>query len=233
MPFFYIFKRPRTNSIMAGAKDGRRTLSLSTFLVMLPLAVFFGYLVFTGGFWSGTADFFLKIYVILMGTCGGFALSSCLHLITAPNRSQVQDEITASNAAEQKVSPQVKEIIKSPPDVSHELKPRNRQIKVEVPTNDPSFKIPATHTPQVKQTPPVTENASTPPQAVKLISPVVKNKPQFVDTFLKLANIAKVCQELVENEKDLSKKELTRLSLQRREFKQLYAMVKNSRFDTF
>jgi len=71
------------------------------------------------------------------------------------------------------------------------------------------------------------------PQPGKIGGSVVKNNMQFLQTFLKLAAIAKECEELVENEQDLSKKEQVRLSLQRREFRQLYATVKNSRFETF
>ncbi|OLS11970.1 MAG: hypothetical protein RBG13Loki_4425 [Promethearchaeota archaeon CR_4] len=218
---------------MAGAKDGRRILSLSTFLVTLPLAVLFGYITIKGGFWSGTGDLFLKIYVILMGTCGGFAFGSCLHLIMAPKRTQQPDDEDASRVVKQKGRPLTKENIDSPSNFTGELKPRERQIKVEIPPEDLNFKVQIKHSTEVKQTSPVTQNASTQTEAVRLTGPVVKNKHQFLETVMKLANIAKICQDLVENEKDLSKKEQTRLSLQRREFKQLYATVKNSRFDTF
>ncbi len=101
-------------------------------------------------------------------------------------------------------------------------KPTSKAVEQKKGPPAPIAKTPATPLPITAE-----------PQAVKLLGPVAKNNMQFLETFFKLATIAKDCQELVENEKELSKKEQIKLSLQRREFRQLFATVKNSRFETF
>ncbi len=219
---------------MAVGKDGRRTLSLSSFLITLGLAVYLGYLSVTGGFWTGIGDLWLTIYTLLMAVCGGFALSSCLHLIMAPKKTQSPNPDNNASVTNQTVdSPQAKEITVSHSKVTRDPKATNKHVESKPPARTLAQTQPVTPPPPVKAPVPVAQNSNSEPQAVKLIGPVVKNNQQFLDTFIKLASIAKTCQELVENERELSKKEQVRLSLQRREFKQMYSMVKNSRFETF
>ncbi len=219
---------------MAAQKDGRKIFSLSSFLITLGLGVVCGYFAFVGGFWSGTGDFLLKIYALAMAICGGFALSSCIHLIMVPKGTPKDNLESASSVTTQQGNPSpTNKMNNSSPNLAPQSKPVSKPIEQKRATPNPGTKIPATQSIPAKSPVPVTQNTNTEPQAVKLIGPVARNNMQFLETFIKLANIAKSCQELVENEKDLSKKEQVRLSLQRREFKQMYSTVKNSRFESF
>ncbi len=208
---------------MAARKDGRKIFSLSSLLVTIALAGFCGYLAFVGGFWSSTGDFFITFYGFIALICGGFALSAGLHLIMVPKASPQNNQENGSNAVSQQARP-------SP---TKETKPGNKSIVQNKPAPKPATKIPAAQSLPAKPPAQAPHAPSTEPQAVKLVGPVAKNNMQFLETFIKLAKIAKDCEELVENEKDLSKKEQVRLSLQRREFRQIYSTVKNSRFESF
>jgi hypothetical protein len=205
---------------MAVVKDGRRIFSLTSFLISLPLAVLCGYLTFAGGFFSGTGDLLLIFYALAMAICGGFALSSCLHLLMVPKGAP-------QNVTDPKGNPSSNQI--------HATKsnPAINPIKQKPATNNPGPNVPVIQSILAKAAAPVPQVASPETQAVQLIGPVAKNNLQFLQTFMKLATIAKECEELVENERDLSKKEQVRLSLRRREFRQVYSTVKNSRFETF
>jgi hypothetical protein len=61
----------------------------------------------------------------------------------------------------------------------------------------------------------------------------IKSTGEFLASIIQLGNMAKENQELVENEVDLVKKEQVRLSLRRREFRQLYQNIKFSNFESF
>lgn len=208
---------------MAALNDSRKIFSLSSFLVSLGLMIFCGYLAFTGGFFNSLGNFLTNLYPLLMVLCGGFAISSCIHLIMVPKATpQNKQEKSLNGPVPQLNAPTPGGVKNSAIKSASPSKPLGIAGNQKKPATNPNPKIPAT--------PPQTTAVS---QAVKLIGPVAKNNQQFLETFIKLASIAKDCQELVENEKDLSKKEQVRLSLQRREFRQMYSTVKNSRFETF
>jgi hypothetical protein len=109
-------------------------------------------------------------------------------------------------------------------------------------------------TPQTPQTIPLTK-PSTPELKVNetkpiktssdspfVISPTVANtsttraipdKSELMNRILKLSEIVQSCQDLVENESELSKKEEARLYLRRDEFKKLFREVKSTNLDSF
>jgi hypothetical protein len=58
-------------------------------------------------------------------------------------------------------------------------------------------------------------------------------KQEFIEKMIKLGTIAQDCQELVENETDLTKKEESRLYLKRIEFKNVFKEIRSSNVDVF
>lgn len=61
----------------------------------------------------------------------------------------------------------------------------------------------------------------------------IKSNSEFIQKIIKLGEMVQECQELVDGEPELTKREQTRLYLKRDEFKKLYQEIKSSKFDCF
>lgn len=95
-------------------------------------------------------------------------------------------------------------------------KPEPKKIEMiqpkTIPNNNPEVAIPIT-------TPSTTR--------------AIMSKSELMSRIIKLSEIVQSCQDLVENETELSKKEEARLYLRRDEFKKLFRELKSTTLDSF
>jgi hypothetical protein len=112
-----------------------------------------------------------------------------------------------------------------------------QSVPLQPSTPVPERMEPAVKKEEIKSTPiaKTAPNLNTPVSMTQVKSQVstIKTNSDFIQKIIKLGEMVQECQELVDGEAELSKREQTKLYLKRDEFRKLYKDVKASHFDCF